>query len=136
MRPLGAQRYLAVQEKQRHVELGIEGEAEAFPLRLCVRNQEVPLRMVPDGVVPGTDRLDERVVGLHSGVGIGGNEARHDGEAQLRIRCCRGDLTHVREKENVREDLTKSELKQQQILHLKKSLLAMFCSYSVSPACQ
>lgn len=119
MRPLGAQRHLAVQEKQGHVELGLEGEAEAFPLRLCVRNKEVPLWMVSDGVVPGTDRLDERVVGLHSGVGIGRNEARHDGEAQLRIHCCRGDLTHVRKKENVREELTKSEVKQQQILHLK-----------------
>lgn len=100
MRPLGAQRHLAVQEKQGHVELGIEGEAEAFSPRLRVRNKEVPLWMVPDGVVLGTDRLDERVVGLHSGVGIGRNEARHDGEAQLRIRCCGGDLKHVREKEN------------------------------------
>lgn len=100
MRPLGAQRHLAVQEKQGHVELGTEGEAEAFSPRLCVSSEEVPLWMVPDRVVLGTDRLDESVVGLHSGVGIGRNEARHDGEAQLRIRCCGGDLTHVREKEN------------------------------------
>lgn len=84
MRPLGAQRHLAVQEEQRLVELGVEVEAEGFPPATAT-SREVPLRVEHHGVILGTDGLDERVVRHHAGVRVGRDEARHDGEAQQRV---------------------------------------------------
>lgn len=62
MRSLGAQRHLTVKEEQGHVELRVEGEAKHFLLQLCVRDREVPLRIVLDGVISGADCLNESVV--------------------------------------------------------------------------
>lgn len=72
-----------MQEEQRQVELGAEGEAERLPVGLRGREQEVPLGVEADGVVGGTDRLDQRVVGRLAGVGGRRDEAGHDSEAEL-----------------------------------------------------
>lgn len=51
-----------MKEEQGHVELRVEGEAKHFLLQLCVRDREVPLRIVLDGVISGADCLNESVV--------------------------------------------------------------------------
>lgn len=61
-----------------------------------MRHREVPLRVVLDGVVRGAHGLDESVARGHAGVGVGGNEARYEGEAQLRVGGSRCDLKEKR----------------------------------------
>lgn len=90
-----------MQEKQGHIKLGVEGEAEALLIHLQMRDREVHLRVDADGVIGGTDRLDESVLRGRTGVGVGRDGARYDGKPHIRIGCGRRDLKRTREKKNI-----------------------------------
>lgn len=98
VRSLSAQCHVTVQEEQGHVNLWVEDEAETFPIRRCVKDTEVRLRIDSDRVIRGAHCLNESVVWGLAGVGVGRDEARYDGEAQIWVWHGWCDLKHKRER--------------------------------------